>query len=66
MEKLLNVENEWEGIVVADNVEGPSDRISYEREVREAINESKTGKASNGPSRGQASINCCSPGSQRN
>ncbi len=44
MEKLLNVENEWDGDVVADIVEGPPDRIR-EREVREAINESKTGKA---------------------
>ncbi len=44
MEKLLNVENEWDGDVVADIVEGPPDRIS-EMEVREAINESKTGKA---------------------
>jgi len=45
MEKLLNVENEWDGDVVADMVDGQPDRIS-EREVREAINESKTGKAS--------------------
>ncbi len=26
MEKLLNVENEWDGDVVADIVEGPPDR----------------------------------------
>jgi len=45
MEKLLNVENEWDGDVVADMVEGPPNRIS-EEEVREAINESKTGKSS--------------------
>jgi hypothetical protein len=42
MEKLLNVENEWDGDVVADMVGGPPDRIS-EGEVREAINESNTG-----------------------
>ena len=46
MEKLLNVENEWDGDVMADMVEGlPPNRIS-EEEVRTAINESKTGKAS--------------------
>ena len=48
MEKLLNVENDWDGILEADIVEGPCELIS-EREVEEAIRNMKVGKAA-GPS----------------
>ena len=44
IEKLLNVENEWDGEVGADIVEGPPDRIR-ESEVANAIKASKSGKA---------------------
>ena len=48
MEKLLNVENDWDRILEADIVEGPCELIS-EREVEEAIRSMKVGKAA-GPS----------------
>ena len=48
MEKLLNVENDWDIILEADIVEGPCELIS-EREVEEAIRNMKVGKAA-GPS----------------
>ena len=43
--EAFDMENEWDDDIVTDVVEGPPSRIS-ETEVREAINESKTGKAS--------------------
>ena len=48
MEKLLNVENDWDRILEADIVEGPCELIS-EREVEEAIRSMKVEKAA-GPS----------------
>ena len=48
MEKLLNVENDWDRILEADIVEGPCELIS-EMEVEEAIRSMKVGKAA-GPS----------------
>ena len=48
MEKLLNVENDWDRILEADIVEGSCELIS-EREVEEAIRNMKVGKAA-GPS----------------
>ena len=48
MEKLLNLENDWDRILEADIVEGPCELIS-EREVEEAIRNMKVGKAA-GPS----------------
>ena len=43
MEKIINAENEWDQMVEADMVEGPTD------EVIEAMNNMKLGKAA-GPS----------------
>ena len=48
MEKLLNIENDWDRILEADIVEGPCELI-IEREVEEAIRNMKVGKAA-GPS----------------
>ena len=48
MEKLLNVENEWDGKVDADRIEGPQQAIT-KVEVRKAIKKMRTGKAG-GPS----------------
>ena len=48
MEKLLNVENDWDRILEANIVEGPCELIS-EREVEEAVRSMKVGKAA-GPS----------------
>ena len=48
MEKLLNVENNWDRILEADIVEGSCKLIS-EREIEEAIRSIKVGKAA-GPS----------------
>ena len=48
MEKLLNEENEWDGNVEAENIEGPIREISYE-EVEKAVRKMKLGKAA-GPS----------------
>ena len=48
MERLLNVENDWNGVLEGDRVEGPCELIS-EREVEEAIRDMKAGKAG-GPS----------------
>ena len=48
MEKLLNEENEWDGNVEGDKIEGPLQAISYE-EVDKALRKMKCGKAA-GPS----------------
>ena len=48
MEKLINVENDWDRILEADIVEGPCE-LTSEREVEEAIKNMKVGKAA-GPS----------------
>ena len=34
MEKLLNEENEWDGCVEADSIEGPIQAISYEEDEK--------------------------------
>ena len=48
MEKILNVENEWDQMAEADMVEGPVEGVTYE-EVMKAMNKMKMGKAA-GPS----------------
>ena len=48
MEKIMNVENEWDEMAKADMVEGPVEEVTYE-EVMEAMNKMKLGKAA-GPS----------------
>ena len=48
LEKMMNVENEWDQMVEADMVEGPVEGLTNE-EVMEAMNETKLGKAA-GPS----------------
>ena len=48
MEKIMNVENEWDQMVEADMVEGPVEGVTDE-EVMEAMNKMKLGKAA-GPS----------------
>ena len=48
MEKIMNVENEWDQMAKADMVEGPVEEVAYE-EVMEAMNKMKLGKAA-GPS----------------
>ena len=48
MERLLNIENDWDGVLEGDKVEGPCELIN-EKEVKEAIKVMKTGKAG-GPS----------------
>ena len=48
MEKIINVENEWDQMAKADMVEGPVEEVTYE-EVMEAMNKMKLGKAA-GPS----------------
>ena len=53
-EKLLNEENEWNGELSAEYVEGPADMISKE-EVRQAIQDLKVRKAA-GPSSVTAEI----------
>ena len=40
MEKIMNVENEWEQMAKADMVEGPVEEVTYE-EVIEAMNKMK-------------------------
>jgi hypothetical protein len=47
-EKLMNVENEWDGDVQAECVEGPYEKVT-EKEVIDAIRKMKKGKAA-GPS----------------
>ena len=37
MEKIMNVENEWDQMTKADMVEGPVEEVTYE-EVMEAMN----------------------------
>ena len=49
MEKIMNVENEWDQMVEADMVEGPVEGVTDE-EVMEAMNKMKLGKAA-GPSK---------------
>ena len=49
MEKILNVENEWDQMAETDMVEGPVEGVTYE-EVMKAINEMKLGKAA-GPTK---------------
>ena len=44
MEKIMNVENEWDQMAKADMVEGPVEEVTYE-EVMEAMNKMKLGKA---------------------
>ena len=44
MEKLLNEENEWDGCVEGDSIEGPIQAISYE-EVEKAVRKMRLGKA---------------------
>ena len=44
MEKLLNVENEWDGIVDCDKTHGPCCQIT-KAEVTKALHEMKQGKA---------------------
>ena len=44
MEKILNVENEWDQMAEADMVEGPVEGVTYE-EVMKAMNKMKLGKA---------------------
>ena len=48
MEKIMNVENEWDQMAKADMVEGPVEEVTYE-EVIKATNKMKLGKAA-GPS----------------
>ena len=48
MERLLNVENDWNGVLKGDRVEGPCE-LTSEREVEDAIRDMKVGKAG-GPS----------------
>ena len=48
MEKIMNVENEWNQMAKADRVEGSVEEVTYE-EVMEAMNKMKLGKAT-GPS----------------
>ena len=48
MEKIMNVENEWDQMVEADMVEGPVEGVTDE-EVMEAMHKMKLGKAA-GPS----------------
>ena len=48
MEKIMNVENEWDQMAKADMVEGPVEEVTYE-EVIKAMNKMKLGKAA-GPS----------------
>ena len=48
MEKIMNVENEWDQMAEADMVEGPVEEVTYE-EVIKAMNKMKWGKAA-GPS----------------
>ena len=48
MERLLNIGNDWYGMLEGDKVEGPCELIN-EKEVEEAIKVMKTGKAG-GPS----------------
>ena len=43
MEKIMNVENEWEQMAKADMVEGPVEEVTYE-EVMEAMNKMKLEK----------------------
>ena len=49
MEKIMNVENEWDHMVEADMVKGPVEGVTDE-EVMEALNKMKLGKAA-GPSK---------------
>ena len=48
MEKIVNVENEWDQMVEADVIEGPAEGVTDE-EVMEAMNKMKLGKPA-GPS----------------
>ena len=48
MEKIMNVENEWDQVVEVDMVEGPVEGVTDEK-VMEAMNKMKLGKAA-GPS----------------
>ena len=48
MEKIMNVENEWDQMVEADLVEGPVEEVTDE-ELMEAMKKMKLGKAA-GPS----------------
>ena len=48
MEKIMNVETEWDQIATADMVEGSVKEVTYEA-VMEAMNKMKLGKAA-GPS----------------
>ena len=48
MEKIMNVENEWDQMVELDMVEGPVEGV-IDEEVMEAVNKVKLGKAA-GPS----------------
>ena len=48
MEKIMNMENEWDWMAEADMVEGPVEEVTYE-EVITAVNKMKLGKAA-GPS----------------
>ena len=48
MEKIMNVENEWDQMAEADMVEGPVEEVTYE-EVIKAMNKMKLGKVA-GPS----------------
>ena len=48
MEKILNVENEWDQMAEADMVEEPVEGVTYE-EVMKAMNKMNLGKAA-GPS----------------
>ena len=43
MEKIMNVENEWDQTAKADMVEGPVEEVTYE-EVMEAMNKMKLEK----------------------
>ena len=47
MERILNIENDWDGVLEGDKVEGPYELIN--KEVEEAIKVMKAGKAG-GPS----------------
>ena len=44
MEKIMNVENEWDHMVETDMAEGPVEGVTDE-EVMEAMNKMKLGKA---------------------
>ena len=44
MEKIMNVENEWDQMAESDMVEGPVEEVTYE-EVIKAMNKMKLGKA---------------------